>query len=322
MSADRDLAKRYANLTCIGRGQSSRVYRATDRSTGQMVALKALDRSGSTALFLQELSALVQLRHPNVVGCRGIEYGPTDRYLVMDYCAGGSLRDRLSKSIDPALIFDWINDILSGLTHIHHQGLLHCDLKPDNILLTGTAALTGEGASSPQGDLTPVSLNEAADSIEQTPIEQAPIGQTPTEKPHRPIARISDFGLVRGTLQGPFELGSPAYMAPERFDGLVSPASDLYAVGILLFELLSGDRPFHGSPAELRQAHRQEPIPPLPPRITPGTGGPIPGAIPSIPNSEWNAILQIALHKQPEHRFPSAEAFQEALRPLSLFMIL
>jgi serine/threonine protein kinase len=279
---DRDLGHRYGDICWIGRGQSSSVYRGTDRATGQIMALKALDRQGSTALFLQELSALLQLRHPNLVSCHGIEYGPQSRYLVMDYCAGGTLRDRLEHSPEPipaAQILDWLDDSLQGLAQVHRRGLLHCDLKPENMLLS----------------------------------HWPPIGDFPAE--NRPIVRISDFGLVRLQSQGHFELGSPAYMAPERFEGRVCPGSDLYALGILLFELLTGDRPFHGTPHDLRLAHRDAPIPALPE----GRGGPI---APPIPNSEWEAILQIALHKRPGDRFTDADAFRQALQGLRLFMIL
>jgi serine/threonine protein kinase len=281
MSADRDLSRRYADITCIGRGQSSRVYRATERSTGHVVALKALDRSTPTAMFLQELSALLRLRHPNVISCWGIEYGPRDRYLVMDYCAGGSLRERLAEPIAPGVVLAWVDDILKGLAEIHREGFLHCDLKPDNVLLMPPDQQVGSGSRS------------------------------------RSIARISDFGLVRGVGQGYFELGSPAYMAPERFDGMVSPATDLYAVGILLFELLTGDRPFHGSPAELRIAHRQALVPTLADRMNRRSLLSALSMIPSeadvIPHSEWNRILQIALHKRSGDRFASADAFRSAL---------
>jgi serine/threonine protein kinase len=290
MSADRDLFRRYTDITCIGRGQSSRVYRATDRSTGRVVALKALDRSTPTAMFLQELSALLRLRHPNVVSCWGIEYGPGDRYLVMDYCAGGSLRERLTGPIAPGVALAWVDDILKGLAEIHRQGFLHCDLKPDNVLLTGS--LPGSIVGSADQDFA--NPNSAGSES-------------------RSIARISDFGLVRGVDQGYFELGSPAYMAPERFDGTVSPATDLYAVGILLFELLTGDRPFHGSPAELRLAHRQALIPALETRLPSAIAVMIPEAHDAIPPVEWNRILQIALHKRPGDRFANAEDFRCAL---------
>jgi serine/threonine protein kinase len=290
MSADRDLSRRYADITCIGRGQSSRVYRAMDRSTGRVVALKALDRGTPTAMFLQELSALLRLRHPNVISCWGIEYGPRDRYLVMDYCAGGSLRERLGSPIAPELALAWVDDVLKGLAEIHRQGFLHCDIKPDNVLLTG-------------------------------PMADQPVDPPGVDWGGRSIARITDFGLVRGVGQGHFELGSPAYMAPERFDGTVSPATDLYAVGILLFELLTGDRPFHGSPAELRVAHRQALIPPLADRMIQRSAFGIVAMIPqdpaAIPLSEWNQILQTALHKDPGDRFASADAFRCALGPIA-----
>ncbi|PZO46598.1 MAG: hypothetical protein DCF15_20085, partial [Phormidesmis priestleyi] len=95
------------------------------------------------------------------------------------------------------------------------------------------------------------------------------------------------------------QIGSPTYTAPERFSGYSSPASDLYAVGIMLYEMLLGDRPFSGDPDTLRQAHQTQPVP-LPHKLTPAA----------------RYLLATALHKQPHQRFASADAMLSALHKL------
>ncbi len=206
----------------MGQGQYGRVFCGCHRKTGQIVALKDLDRYRfPTNKFLRELRFLLSLQHPNIVTFRAIEHTSTGRYLVMDYCEGGTLRT-LMESDSP---LSWeqnlrlITEVLAGLHYAHSRGIVHCDIKPDNILLS--------------------------------------------LRPGGPIARISDFGIARLTQEmmdstvpeKSDNTGSPAYMAPERFYGQYNIGSDIYAVGIMLFELLVGDRPFSGSPAQLMSAH-------------------------------------------------------------------
>lgn len=89
MSTGAIYESKYQILHLIGQGQFGRVYCAVDRQTEELVALKELDRKRfPTRLFLRELSFLATLQHPNIVSCRGLEYSPTGRYLVMDYCRG------------------------------------------------------------------------------------------------------------------------------------------------------------------------------------------------------------------------------------------
>jgi eukaryotic-like serine/threonine-protein kinase len=211
---------KYRILGQVGQGQFAQVFCGMRRATGELVALKAIDRQRfSTQRFLHELHLLSRLRHPNIVQFQTLDYSPKGRYLVMDYCAGGTLRD-LMESAFPLKLTECLNfimAILQGLAHAHEQGVVHCDLKPENILLV------------PEGS-----------------------GWT---------ARIADFGVSRlvenlvsrGADAEP--IGSPAYMAPESYYQRYSPASDLYAVGILLYELLLGQRPFGGRPGELMNAH-------------------------------------------------------------------
>jgi serine/threonine protein kinase len=253
---------KYRILGLIGQGQYGRVYCATNRETGELVALKDLNKNRfPTRLFLREFTHLTNLQHPNIVSSHGIEYSHTGRYLVMDYCAGGTLRDLLVGEGKLGLIsgLKLIVDILSGLEHAHDRNIVHCDLKPENILL----------------------------KIEKN-------GWT---------ACISDFGIARlkleaggkGTAGG--DTGSPAYMAPERFYAQFSPASDLYAVGIILYELVVGERPFSGMPGQLMSAHLNQPLK-------------IPKSVPFLLRS----IIAAALQKLPQKRFVSAAEMLQAVR--------
>jgi serine/threonine-protein kinase len=225
-----------------------------------LVALKELNRDRfSTHKFLRELRFLLSLQHENIVTCHAMEQTATGRYLVMDYCEGGTLRNLLEEDIklNPLLGLDLITQILAGLAQAHEHEIVHCDIKPENILLTVNAA-----------------------------------GWT---------AKISDFGIARLSQEMDVEdfsnTGSPAYMAPERFYGQYSIASDLYAVGVLLFELLVGRRPFSGVPTELMSAHLNRAVQ-------------IPEAIPP----DLQAVIRTALQKLPARRFRSALAMRTALQ--------
>lgn len=217
-------ASRYRILGLVGQGQFGKVYCASDRRTGKLVALKELShQSAPTHQFLQELWFIISLQHPNIAACSGLEHIQTGRYLVMEYCEGGTLRHLVEQQNSLRLqeALNLIIGVLEGLDYAHQRGIIHCDIKPENILLT----LKSQGWH----------------------------------------PKLSDFGIARrlpiaGKLSSSekpstFTGGSPAYMAPERFYGIYSPRSDIYAVGVVLFELLVGDRPFHGLPGELMSAH-------------------------------------------------------------------
>ncbi len=251
---------KYRLLGLVGQGQFGRVYCAIHRKTGRLVALKELDKQRfSTHNFLRELRFLLSLQHVNIVTCHALEHTPTGRYLVMDYCEGGTLRNLMEEDVrlNPVQCLKLVIDLLAGLDHAHSRGIVHCDIKPENILLTLQAG-----------------------------------GWT---------ARISDFGIARlqqessSTQAG--ATGSPAYMAPERFYGQYSAASDLYAVGVLLFELLAGYRPFSGVPAEMMSAHLNRPVK-------------VPETIPTALRS----VILTALQKLPARRFRSAAEMLAAVR--------
>jgi serine/threonine-protein kinase len=253
--------QKYQITKLIGQGQFGRVFRAIHKESGQVVALKELDRQRfPTHKFLRELHCLSTLQHPNIVTWQALEYSPSGRYIVMDYCEGGSLRSLMKAKANQLSLSEsltLIAEILSGLEHAHSRNIIHCDIKPENILLSSKDATR--------------------------------------------IARISDFGIARFREEvnpdGSLTTGSPAYMAPERFYGKYSPASDLYAVGVMLFELVVGERPFSGLPGELMSAHLNRPVN-------------IPNTIPFLVRS----IITKALQKLPPRRYTYASEMLQAVR--------
>ncbi|PSN20605.1 hypothetical protein C7271_01390 [filamentous cyanobacterium CCP5] len=209
---------RYRQLGLIGYGQFGRVYCAVNRQTGSLVALKDISRQRlSTHKFLRELRFLLTLEHPNIATCEALEHSASGRQLVLDYCEGGTLRYLLDAEVPLTLreIVALLLEILAALEHAHSQGIVHCDIKPENILL-----------------------------------KIVPGGWQ---------VKLSDLGIARlkqeTAADGTGQTGSPAYMAPERFYNKYSAASDLYAVGVIFYELLLGRRPFSGTPIELMVAH-------------------------------------------------------------------
>ncbi|MGD1918875.1 MAG: serine/threonine-protein kinase [Pleurocapsa sp.] len=262
MSSEVAYQSKYKILHCLGQGQYGRVFCAVHRQTKKLVALKELDRQKfPTRMFLRELGFLVTLQHPNIVSCRGLEYSQTGRFMVMDYCQGGTLRELMESKdkLDPAVSLKLITDILSGLEYARDRSIVHRDIKPENILL-----------------------------------ERRESGY---------ITRIADFGIARlgedvdATQIDTGDTGSPAYMAPEQFYGRYSHASDLYAVGVMLYELLVGDRPFLGAFSDLRNSHLNQTVN-------------LPHTIPFLLRS----TIHKALQKLPQRRFNSASEMLKSIR--------
>ena len=253
----------YRLLGLVGNGQFGRVYCGVHRKTGHLVAIKHLHRhSLPTHAFLRELHCLLKLEHPNIVACHALEHTPEGRLLVLEYCAGGTLRSHMAAPLSATDILTLLSDMLGGLAYAHQQGVIHCDVKPENVLLTYR-----------QG---------------------------------RWRAKISDFGIAKLTEEqayrrGAGQTGSPAYMAPERVYCQYSPAADVYAMGIILFELLMGQRPFAGTPTALQSAHLNQPVPK------------VEGCTDSIQH-----IITKALEKLPARRYPTAAEMLAELQSIGL----
>jgi hypothetical protein len=224
----RELGSRYRVDRYIARGGFATVWQAVDLVEGLDVAIKRLDPTVTRNRdFFRELRALLVLDHPNVVRLVNFLDGTASRFLILELCRGGSLRAAISAKRRgaerwvEAAVKRIVIQIAAGLAAAHAAGLTHRDLKPENVLFAHG------------GDASPV--------------------------------KLADFGLAglfhddTGRLRS--LTGSPAYMAPEQFAGRFMPASDVYALGIIAYELLAGDLPFRGSPEELARQHLNDVVP-------------------------------------------------------------
>jgi len=267
----RVLVNRYELVSLIGRGAMGEVWRVWDWHEEQSQAAKLLrpefvQDPEILSRFLQEFSILRSLTHANIVKIHDRVAEGDDLAIIMDLVPGGSLGDyrKVVNTLAPAVAVPLIAVVLEALSYAHAQGVLHRDIKPDNILLTEPGL------------------------------------------PHPETVRLSDFGIARltqeGTVQATSQVGTPLYMPPEMVQyGLCSPKSDVYAAGIVLYELLAGRTPFAGpgTPVTIGQRHVHASVPPL-----------------SIAPALWQLLMAI-LAKDPAHRPTAAEATM-ALHGLAL----
>ena len=251
----------------LGEGGMGVVYRGVHRLTEQEVAIKALppEMSADPALrerFLREAKVLERLEHPNIVSLVNFLEEDERFYLVMQYVRGAALADVFDEGerMPAANVVALAKDVLSALAHAHEQGVVHRDIKPDNILLRkdGRFLVTDFGVAQMAG-----------------------------------TTRMTSTGVAVGTVW---------YMSPEQVMGLpIDHRSDLYSLGVMLYELISGDLPFPSdSDYEVRKGHVEAP----PPRLS--------RSCPEVPS--WlRQVVHRSLAKSPDDRFPSSQAFLNAL---------
>jgi hypothetical protein len=261
------LLSHYDVLRVLGEGGMGRVHLAHHRALDRNVAIKTihgLDKA-ARARFLREGQALARLSHPNVVQVHDAGEDGHLPYLVCEFVDGESLGSRIRRF--PALtLADSLRifaQLLSGLEHAHERGVCHRDLKPDNILLSGDGT-----------------------------------------------AKVADFGLAHlrettpaaGLTRSGTLMGTPAYMSPEQARGeKTGPATDIYAAGVILFELVAGRVPFVApSYPEVLVGHINTPAPD--PRQFRA----------DVPAGVVDVVMK-ALAKNPADRWPTAGAFAEAL---------
>jgi eukaryotic-like serine/threonine-protein kinase len=254
----------------LGRGGMGVVYQARQVRLNRPCALKMILAGAhaapeAAARFLAEAEAVAKLQHPNIVQIFHIDELAGFPYFEMEYVSGGSLAARLDGTPRPPCEAARLMETLAGaMAEAHRLGIVHRDLKPANILLT------------PGG-----------------------------------VPKVADFGLAKllnvesGLTRTDSVLGSPSYMAPEQAEGKnqeIGPAADLYALGAILYELLTGRPPFRGATVleTLQQVKTAEPVPPS--RLVPG-----------LPR-DLETIALKCLQKDPGKRYESAAALAEDLR--------
>jgi eukaryotic-like serine/threonine-protein kinase len=265
---------RYHIIEQLGQGGMATVYRAYDTRLEREVALKFIRREEIGPAYLEQLfkrfereaKSLAQLSHPNVV--KVYDYGEFEGvpYLVMEYLPGGTLKQRMGRTMPAAEAARLLLPVARALAYAHHENIIHRDVKPANILITrsGEPMLTDFG-----------------------------------------IAKIlsGDGGATALTGTG-VGLGTPDYMAPEQWTNEVVPQTDVYALGIVFYEMVTGRRPFTAdTPAAVLLKQMQDTLP-RPQSFAP-----------DLPD-QAEQLLYKALAKDPQERFATMDLMAAALENL------
>ncbi len=278
---------RFRVVGIVGKGAMGRVYRAVQLPLNRAVALKVLDQNYGPGReeafrrrFLVEAALTGKLTHPNTV--RVLDYGVSSRlgllYLAMEYLDGETLDRLLAEGPLPwRRVLGIAQQVARALREAHDLGVVHRDLKPSNVML----------------------LNADAD---------------------HDFVKVLDFGLVKSFVEGEelegraitkqgMLMGSPPYMAPEQGDrNVADPRSDIYSLGIVMYEALSGQPPFVGTqPLEIILKHVNEAVPPLS----------TPRGLEEIPEA-MTAVVMKCLAKSPMDRFQTMEEVLAAMQELAV----
>ncbi len=258
------LIKGYRFMRKLGSTARSGVYLAERESTHLQVVLKVLrqmpedaDSIGAFDRFLQEYETIAEMDHPNIVRIYDLGVGDDHAHIAMEYLDGGDLRNKIENGSSEHEAVKYLRQIVSALSAVHAKNVLHRDLKPGNIMLRKNGSIA----------LIDFGLAKRA----------------------RLEAAITDKGEIFGT---------PYYMSPEQGHGSkVDERSDIYSLGIILFELLTGEKPFKGSSAMgIIYKHAQAPVPLLPPHL-----------------AKYQSLINMMLAKLPEDRLQSAAEIEQWL---------
>jgi serine/threonine-protein kinase len=268
MKESRMLNERYLILEQLGKGGMAIVYRARDTMLERSVAVKVLRESYSRDpafldRFRQEAKAAANLSHPNIVTVHDFGLDNGQLFIVMEYVPGKDLKTLIKQRgrFTPEEAVPLLIQACAGIGYAHRAGLVHCDVKPQNMLVTPDMRL-----------------------------------------------KVTDFGIARALStihpeeQSEVIWGSPQYFSPEQASGAApSPASDVYSLGIIMYEMLTGSLPFHADTAgELARLHIEaEPVP-------------IVEMLPSIPPA-LEQILTKVLSKEPSQRYRTADQLGRVL---------
>jgi serine/threonine protein kinase len=260
----RPLIKGYRMIRKLSAGEYSAVYLAQRESTGLQVALKVLrqvpdfsEGLGAFDRFLQEYELIAGLDHPGIVRIYDLGVGDDHAHIAMEFMPGGDLRERIAHGIAEDDAVDYIRQLARALSQMHRVGILHRDLKPGNIMFREDGTLA-----------------------------------------------IIDFGLAKqmrldAAMTGSGEIfGTPYYMSPEQgHAGSVDARSDVYSLGVIFYEMLTGEKPYRADNAMgIIYMHSHAPIPLLPPHA-----------------SHFQAVINMTLAKKPEDRLQTVAELEEWL---------
>jgi len=258
------LIKGYRFIRRLAASEHSAVYLATRERGGERMVLKVLrqvpdlsDGLGAFDRFLQEYEMIADLDHPNIVRIYDLGVSDDHAHIAMEYVPGGDLKQRIAEGILEAEAIEFAKQIAGALAELHKLGILHRDLKPGNIMVRGDDSLA-----------------------------------------------LIDFGLAKRMrleqeITGNGEIfGTPYYMSPEQgHAGDIDPRSDIYSLGIIFFEMLTGEKPYIGADAmSIIWKHTKSPVPLLPHRL-----------------AKHQAVINMLLAKRPEDRIQTAAGVLEWL---------
>lgn len=258
------LIKGYRFMRRLGSTEHSGVYLAERESTHLKVVLKVLRQTpehgegvGAFDRFLQEYETIADMDHPNIVRIYDLGVSDTHAHIAMEYLDGGDLRLKIENGMRERDAVRFLRQIASALSAVHQKHVLHRDLKPGNIMLRK------------DGSVALIDFGLA--------------------KRVRLEVAITDKGEIFGT---------PYYMSPEQgHGGDVDERSDIYSLGVIFFEMLTGEKPYKGGTAMgIIYKHARAPVPLLPPRL-----------------SRFQSLINMMLAKKPEDRVQTAAEIEEWL---------
>jgi serine/threonine protein kinase len=272
---NRILDQRYELLELVGGGGMADVYKAKDLLLDRLVAVKILHAQFKTdqefiERFNREAQAAAKLMHPNIVNIYDVGVSDGDHYIVMEYVPGCTLKELIKKKgnlpVQDAVRI--AREIAQALAHAHEHNLVHCDIKPHNILMASSGT-----------------------------------------------AKVADFGIARAVTESTMTysdsvVGSVHYFSPEQAKGaLITPKSDVYSLGVVLYEMLTGQLPFTGdTPVSIAMKHLSE------------EPAPIHELNPAVPPMV-EAVVQRAMSKDPAQRPTAEEMVKQLLQAESMATI-
>jgi serine/threonine protein kinase/predicted Zn-dependent protease len=252
----------YEMLGVLGQGGMGVVYRARQLSLNRIVALKMVRRGGlagdeELARFQTEAEAVAQLQHPNIVQIFDVGTHDGQPFCALEFVAGGSLSQQLAGTPQPPRAAAELVETLARAMHFaHERGIVHRDLKPANVLLVSGGVVSGEWSKTAK----PQAAEKTGTTTHHSPLTT-----------HQP--KVTDFGLAKrleadtGQTQSGAILGTPSYMAPEQAahgKTPIGPAADVYGLGAILYECLTGRPPFKAGTVfdTIQQVLTEDPVPP------------------------------------------------------------